>query len=380
MADAERLREPHAAETARSVTVTAIIAAYNEADIIAHTVGALVSQGIRVYLIDTGSTDATVTEARRFLGHGLLYIEELPLAEFSWRRLMKRKEALACELDSDWFIHADADEFRESPWTGLTLLDGIRLVDALGYNAIDFAVLDFVPTHDDLAPGDDPREAFPYFEPGGSYNKLQIRCWKKPDGPVDLASSAGHEAVFSGRKVFPIRFILRHYPFRGQAHAQRKLFQERRPRYPEDEKRIGWHIQYKGIPEGHRFIRGIEGLKRFDPVQTGIDLQVQNRIVEDLERNAQAQILALNAALEDRGRAIAGFEHRLARTVSELTEVTAALSSKERQLNEIRHHLDEVTAALARKERQLLDVYNSVSWQVTLPFRLVLGWILSFKK
>jgi ABC-type transporter Mla subunit MlaD len=136
-------------------------------------------------------------------------------------------------------------------------------------------------------------------------------------------------------------------------------------------------------------------------VHTGIDLQVQNRIVEDLERNAQAQILALNAALEDRGRAIAGFEHRLARTVSELTEVTAALSSKERQLNEIRHHLDEVTAALSNKERQLneirhhldevtaalsnkerqlLDVYNSASWRVTLPFRLVLGWILSFKK
>ncbi|MFH1742244.1 MAG: glycosyltransferase, partial [bacterium] len=307
MTDSEGARDPNETDSTKSITVTAIIATYNEADIIAHTVGDLVSQGIRVYLIDTGSTDATVTEARRFLGHGLLCIEEFPLVEFSLSQLMKHKETLACELDSDWFINADADEFRESPWTGVSFLDGIRRVDALGYNAIDFVVLDFVPTHDELSPGTDPRKAFPYFEPGGFFNKLQVRCWKKPDGPVDLASSAGHETTFPGRKVFPIRFILRHYPFRGQAHAERKLFQERRPRYPTEEESKGWHIQYNGISEEHRFIRGIEDLDWFDPERIRIALQINNRELEALKAsletvitNKDVHIANLETAIRDK--------------------------------------------------------------------------------
>lgn len=391
------LTESLDANTAKSLIVTAIIATYNEADIIARTVGDLVSQGICVYLIDTGSTDGTVTEAERFLGRGLLHIEELPLAEYAHAQLMKRKEVLARELNSDWFISADADEFRESPWMGVSLLEGIRRVDSLGYNAIDFAVLDFVPTHDDLVPGDDPREAFSYFEAAGVFNKLQIRCWKKPDGPVELASSGGHEAVLWGRKVFPIRFILRHYPFRGQTHGERKLFQERRPRYPEAEKNMGWHVQYNGISEGHCFVREIEGLERFDPELIRIGLQINNRAVEDIERNCdvlrktaekcaqglaqasrerddvRAQVRELQSAFDERGKVIIALEHQLEHTACELNEV-------KRSVDETKRKLDEATVARIAADRQLREVCHSASWRLTLPFRLVLGWILSVKK
>jgi len=318
MADPENLGAPHKPVENQPFTVTAIISTYNEADIIAHTVGELLSQGIFVYLIDTGSTDATLTEVQRFLGHGLLCIEKLPIADFSLTLLMKRKEALACEIHSDWFINADADEFRESPWTGVSLLDGIRLVDGLGYNAIDFAVLDFVPTHDNLNPGEDPREAFPYFEPGPYFNKLQIRCWKKTDSPVDLATSGGHEAVFPGRKVFPIRFILRHYPFRGQAHGERKVFQERRTRYHEEEKKTGWHIQYDDIADGHRFVRGKEGLELYDPERIRIYLQIENRTVEAIKTKEQN----LLQACKDRDSQIIS----LAETLSERDEQITSLA------------------------------------------------------
>ena len=41
-------------------SVVAIIAAYNEADIIEHVVRDLIDQGIHVYFLDDGSTDRTV--------------------------------------------------------------------------------------------------------------------------------------------------------------------------------------------------------------------------------------------------------------------------------------------------------------------------------
>ena len=76
-----------------------------------------------------------------------------------------------------------------------------------------------VAVHDRFEPGGDIREAFPYYSEQAPYDRVQIRCWKKaPD--VDLASSGGHEARFEGRRVFPLRFILRHYPIRGQAHGE----------------------------------------------------------------------------------------------------------------------------------------------------------------
>ena len=45
---------------AADFSVVAIVAAYNEADIIGHVVGALIDQGVNVYFLDDGSTDDTV--------------------------------------------------------------------------------------------------------------------------------------------------------------------------------------------------------------------------------------------------------------------------------------------------------------------------------
>ena len=211
--------------------VTALIAAHNEEDIVGQVVRDLVEQGIGVYLLDHGSTDDTRAEVERAAGGGLVGAERLDVEGFALQAILERKAQLARELDATWFINQDADEFRESPWTDANLFEGIRRVDSLGYNAIDFEVLNFWPTHDDFRKGDDVRAAFPLFERGGTFDRLQIRCWKKLDGSLDLLSSGGHEVAFAGRRVFPLRFLLRHYPIRGQAHGERKVFRERRPRF-----------------------------------------------------------------------------------------------------------------------------------------------------
>ena len=132
----------------RGFSVVAIIAAYNEADIIGAAVRDLIDQDISVYLLDDGSTDSTVQTVEPYVGRGVIGIERLPPpeagpGEFNLKQIVRRKAQLAATLDADWFINHDADEFRESPWGDVPLQEAIRRVDVLGYNAIDFACFDF---------------------------------------------------------------------------------------------------------------------------------------------------------------------------------------------------------------------------------------------
>lgn len=315
-----------------AVSVVAIIAAYNEADVIGQVVGDLVAQGIGVYLLDHHSADGTVTAVEPYRGRGLIGVEGFPEAgggppedaqRFAWEQILRRKERLAQDLDATWFIHHDADEVRESPWTGIDLRAAIQRVDAFGYNAIDFQLLNFWPTHDRFRPGDDLRRSFLYYEPAQPGDLIQIKCWKKTGAPVDLVSSGGHEAVFPDRRVFPVRFILRHYPIRGQAHGQRKVFRERRPRLIRTEHERRWHVQYDSIGEDHNFVRDPATLTAYDPEAVRLELILRHRGVEELER-----------ALEESRR---------------------RLEALEREVRALRRRLDEL--------------YTSRSWRWTAPLR-----------
>src|SRR5262245_52151200 len=267
-------------------SVIAIIAAYSEADIIGQVVADLLAQSVSVYFIDDGSTDGTAEAVAPHVGHGVLAIEHTGAAhpdEFHWERLLRRKETLAQELDASWFIHHDADELRDSPWPHSTLGQAIEQVDALGFNAIDFAVLDFRPTDDSFAPGDDPRRRFAYYAPPAPYDRLQIRAWKKRNERVDLVSSGGHEARFTGRDVFPVRFVLHHYPIRGDAHGRRKIVDERRKRFIQSERAKGWHVQYDDIDERQSLLRSPDTLLPYDVASIRRSLPMRERTQPELE-------------------------------------------------------------------------------------------------
>jgi len=244
--------------------VVAIICAYNEGDIIYHVIRHLIENDIYVYLLNHHSTDNTLEEASKWLGKGLLHIELFPDESdmpkkheeiFALRMITKRIEQLHLELGADWYLHHDADEFRESPWPRMTLCDSIKLVDALGYNAIDFNLLNFRPIDNSFIPGEDVRQFLKYYEPGEDFNKIQIKAWKNFGQSIDLCTFFGHEPIFEGKKVFPCRFLTLHFPVRSSEHGLKKAIKERIKRFDPKEREAGAHIQYDEINKEYNFIR-----------------------------------------------------------------------------------------------------------------------------
>lgn len=389
-------------------SVVAIIAAFNEADIIAQVVGDLIRQGIEVYVLDHGSTDGTAAALEAYVGHGVLAIERFPSTNglhssehrFELAEIIRRKETVAREINADWLINHDADEFRESPWSNLSLRDAIRVVDALGYDAIDFELLNFWPTHDDFRPGDDVRQSFRFFERGRPWDKVQVRAWKNGEASVDLVSSAGHDAQFPNRRVFPIRFLLRHYPIRSQAHGERKVWRERVARFSEAERDRGWHVQYDEIREGHCFIRDARTLTPYDPDVVRFELWARHRGVEELEetvddlRRATVDLRAqLDAHVADIERRTSEAEHLRDEIVARTTErehLRAELSARTAEREQLvveREQLHSRIAALAAESgkasaevsrqgraieelaRRLDALYASRSWRWMAPLR-----------
>ncbi|HXT70254.1 MAG TPA: glycosyltransferase family 2 protein [Vicinamibacterales bacterium] len=334
-----------------ALRIVALVAAYNEEDIIGQVVRALIDDGISVYFINHQSTDGTLAAVRAFRGKGVIGIESFPAArpagrgghKFTWEAILQRKEELALSIDADWFIHHDADEFRESPWPNETLAAGIARADAAGYNAIDFEVLNFWPTADDPR-ASDVRKRLQYYEPAGTWDRVQIKCWKKTRHPIALALSGGHSVEFVGRRVCPIRFLLRHYPIRSQAHGERKVFRERKTAFDQSERARGWHVQYDAFSEGTSFVRPRAALERFDPDAVRLRLLTRHREVERLE-----QTLGANQREADRlTDSIVELRRHLGVQDEEMAALRRRLESDSKSAAELGQHLRDQDAELAR--------------------------------
>lgn len=238
--------------------IVAILPAYNEADVIGSVIRHYVEDGVEVYLIDNCSTDGTAEIAAQWLGNGLIKIERFPddvggneraKKEYMWGEILRRNEQLAATLGADWYIRADADEFRVGPWPGMSHAQSIALVDALGYSAVQSQVLEFRPTDDSFPAGGDPRDHIHHYEQAEFANTLWVKAWKQPAAgvPVQIARTGGHAAEFAGRRVCPVHFISLHYPIRTPEHAKRKIFAERLNRYPAEEREMGWHNHWDDL-------------------------------------------------------------------------------------------------------------------------------------
>ena len=144
----------------------------------------------------------------------------------------------------DWVLMCSADEFLESPYPLQTLKTAIEKEDRAGYNLIQFNNFEFFPTEkDSVAVDGDIRKRLKYYTWNDDSHFL---CWKVCEG-ITLREGGGHYPVFPKTlkaTVPPTKYVLRHYRFRSYEQGLKKVFDDRLPRYPEEERRRGWHIHY----------------------------------------------------------------------------------------------------------------------------------------
>lgn len=413
------LREAHGTQP-NEFRVVALLAAYNEADIIAQVIEHLIEQRIAVYLIDDGSSDGTAAVGEKYLHRGLIGLEQRAHREvFNWSDILRRKEALAAELDAHWFLHHDADELRESPWLELDLCDAIHEVDRAGFNAIDFRVFNFRPIDERFHAGDDLREAFSYYQPPEAWDRRQIKGWRKGVSTVDLESSGGHEVVFPDRRVCPVPFVLRHYPIRSPLHGKRKIFIERKPRFSPTEEARGWHVQYAAVDADMTFLWSSSALVRYDPQAIRRELSLSNRdtlalaaaveegrtsrgMVVQLEADARALREALDSREADARALRDALDSREAMLNAERTQRLRESRESATQLDQARCRLEVAQGRLEAAQRQAQDeeqitsrriaelheeiarargevraLLDSLSWRSTAPFRAIVRPLLS---
>jgi hypothetical protein len=257
--------------------VVALVAAFNEDDVIEPSLTRLIGEGVEVYLIDNWSTDRTVELARNFLGRGLIGIEHFPpdgpSGVYDWAPMLARMEQLSTELGAHWYMHTDPDEIRLSPWPGVTLRDAFYHVDRLGFTAVDHNSLQFRPIDNGYRDGTSFEDYFQHFSLDYICDN-QLKSWRYT-GVRPLLAGAGHRVVVTGRRVYPYHFLYKHYPHRSQQHAERKVLRERLPRYAENERRAGWHAHNLAMEAPESFLWDPSELTRFEEGETQRHLSVE---------------------------------------------------------------------------------------------------------
>lgn len=237
-----------------------VVSCYNDADIIEQLSRKHLESGIDLHFLDNWSNDGTfeLLESLQAEFPDRVTVERFPAeptTEYVWRAILRRKAEIGFAFPGRWIIHIDSDELRTSPWVNISLSLGLSIAARYGSNAIEFGVVEYPPLNDAFCEAVDPVTHFThcYFSKQPSHF-LQTKAWLQGQDLVDLSSSGGHHAQFAGKKVFPYRFILNHYPIRSSQHGLKKVLKDRKPRFSAQEKNeLGWHTHYDDVADGYRF-------------------------------------------------------------------------------------------------------------------------------
>jgi hypothetical protein len=248
--------------------VVAFMAAYNEADIIEQSIRKWTDQGVAVHVLENWSTDATFDLVKQLETELPITVERFPQSGpsdfFDWGAMLERIEGLSGEIEADWFVRRGADEVLQSPWPGVSYKDALYHVDQAGFNCVDHTIIEFHPVDERFEAGMDHEAYFRHFDFKHLSHRFQRKAWKNYGQPISTIPSAGHDVVFAGRRVYPFKFLLKHYSFRSQKHGEQKVFRERKARWNPAERARGWHIHYDAMHEGHQFVRATSEKELFE--------------------------------------------------------------------------------------------------------------------
>lgn len=241
------------------VSCAAVICVRNEEPYIFRTLNYLTTQGIEVLVIDHESTDETVSICREFLGKGLLRLETLEWkGVFDLTVQLKAKARITEQLQHDWIIHTDADEWLQSSVEEESLLSGITRMDRAGWNVINFDEFVFVPEFgQDMDERTHERHILNYYYFAPFPNRL-MRAWKRSANLSNI-TSGGHKLSGTSVKLAPETFILRHYLVLSHKHALRKYVGRD---FSEQDLAKNWHGNRLNIPAESLRLPPAHSLKR----------------------------------------------------------------------------------------------------------------------
>lgn len=180
----------------------------DEADIVAATVGQMLTQVDHVIVADNRSTDGT----REILEGLPVTIVEDSEVGYHQSRKMSALAAQACERGADWVVPFDADEWWYSPFG--------RIADVLAELPPWFAVVT-AALYDHVATGIDPDEPDPTRRLGwrrqAPAELAKVAC--RPSVPVTI-QQGNHAATFEAMVADGL--VVRHFPYRSPEQFVRK--------------------------------------------------------------------------------------------------------------------------------------------------------------
>jgi len=203
--------------------IVAMMLVHNNEDVIKEVIDHLLSQGLELVVLDNGSTDDTFEICKKYAGKNLI-----KLKQFKTKSFHKEKEIIIRALydiallnSPDWVILSDSDEILESGIPNKNLKEAIEQVDSEGYNLIQFDRFDFFMTNDDDETSKSVKKKFTYYSAFGDF---VYRSWKFYPGI--MMHAGGHYPYFPNEikyKIYPRKFVLRHYPFRSKEQVEKKI-------------------------------------------------------------------------------------------------------------------------------------------------------------
>jgi hypothetical protein len=239
---------------------------------------------------------------------------------------------------------------------------GVGLCHCLDCRKHHGALFRFTDSDEQVPFSPDARRFF-YFGRHAAH-QVQIKAWKNQGLVYDLISSGGHVAD-TGSRVFPLKFLTRHYPLRSTKQASTKIFRDRLPRIEREHRELGWHNHY----DIFRHIASIQPWRRhellvFDPVVFGMEFLVErlSGIGIETEDRAIPNIYTIFEWLE----------------ASKLTEAKLRQQTEDaiRTANGVESGASEVRAKIEELERdnlmlraELTAMSRSSSWRITSPIR-----------
>lgn len=225
------------------MNILATMTVLNEEDIISEVIEDIINQKIKPVVLDNGSSDETYEILKDYERKGRIILTQSSESGVKSNVIRRKLYDVALTYSPDWFVRIDADEFLETGQENKSLREGICEADNGGYNLIQFNRFDFFMTDDDEE-ASSVKKRLRYY----SYqNDFQYRAWKY--FPGINRDTISHFPLFPKEityKIFPKKFVLRHYPFRSREQAEKKM-SDRKEKLGDLIKPEGRHSHYYRI-------------------------------------------------------------------------------------------------------------------------------------